>query len=528
MRDNILSAYQRGDCNNVATSAALLVQQYGFPGVPFVSNVTSEVAECELLSNARAENATGNYTTAVEVYSDYVQQYENTPLSGQAQTERIEAIFALARQRHEAKQYAEALSTYDLIDLSDPSIGERARASIGEIYIDWGETERAVGNYGTTVRLWKELIDQYPNAPKSSEVPALITGVYKQWGDQLRISSAFEQAVPVYIALIEWANDSGDTISKDFARLQLAETYLAWSNLLHDQGLFEDAYEKSTLVTEADPNPELIRSPTARAIEARPNLLRDWGIELANRGSFREALEKLGDAREYLLSSNQEDLVKLDDLIARTNLDYSAQLTEQGSFVLALLVIDSAAEQAVTEETKTRVTQTRAATLDAFSFSGGRDANSAMQSLVSALCGSTTPPSGSTVPAFALDGERTLFRYQFADGAERTFLSGDLQARTPAELHYIGCEEAEQRVIETCSYGGRTSIRRFRQYRAVTLFAVSTGKIIGRKTFVGSDPEDCAPQITVDQYGRPTRGDKIIGPPPNMEDVEVWLQSHLP
>lgn len=521
MRDQALAAYAAADCATVQGLGATLAQQYDLPGLAYVADVAPAVAACTALGGAAATAQAQNYPDAVAAYDAFLANRGATPLAPRAAAERETAIFAWAASQRSAGQYAAALQTYALLARADADQARRADDAAAQTYVEWGEADLAAGRVGEAITRWKDLLATYPDNAASAAIPATIGDAYLQWEAVLAEAQSHEDLQQVYAEELDWAASRDDDALIADAQLRQASALLAWSEALRQQGDYEGAWAKNDLAARGDPAPSAAGGPAAQAVAARPALLREWAADLIKKQRYQDAIQRLRQARDLTAPADTAAIQAIDEAISQAYLGLIAFQSGASNFQAALRTVEEALTYATSDAARAAVEERRAATIDAFARSRGNEARDAMSAAMASLCGEGSMPAA---PSFGLADADVRLLLSGDDAAIRRIMSANINAQSPAELHYAACASSESRIIERCPYDNGYTVHRYREYLTVSVYAISSGRRIAQQTFSGSPADACA-FVESFTIGRLVKAK--YGGDPDLDALVAWLKGIL-
>jgi len=357
------------------------------------------------------------------------------------------------------------------------------------------------------------IVSSYQDTVVYAETSTLFPSIYTSWGESLRDSREFEKAEQVFVEFKSWSQNNDTELEVD-AESGLVKTYLAWALDLQSQGKFEDALAKLDLARSAAPE-------SAEVKTGRSDIFVKWGNDFLTRNEFSTAIEKF----KFAVSS-VEGNSNAGDALANGYIQWASDLNAKEDFLGALDELKMAQEAAVTDNMKQSVDTAFTDTYAAFSSSTGPQARRAMKDALKTICEQKKEPE---LPIFGLNNDTVRVGvYGIEDK-----LPDEVTAKTPGEMHYAACINAEERVIDSdIDYEWlRTpdrsyipvgfSFLRLKIFWHVSLRKTADAQEYDAKTLEGGNPPPFPAQKN--EFGNRN----FFGKPPSIHELTQWLLSAM-
>jgi tetratricopeptide (TPR) repeat protein len=470
----IMSNFHSRNCDAVLSLHSVYTVLY--PKVLEDKTLPVFVNECGTYVLASANEGEGKWREAYDGYRAYSSTYPNGLFAREAHEHGALALLRYAKDQIQHQQYKEAL------------------AGLEGIASDFSDT------------------DMY------TEALTLIPSTCISWGTGLRDEGQFEQAEQVFYRLKIWGQSNQRAEMEKDAQRELARVYIAWGLTLRSQKQYENALAKFDQAISADLQSEFASTADAKA--GKRSVFVEWGDELLEQDQLSAAMEKF-ELAVSLEDGEQDD--GAGDSLARGHIHWASDLSAAEDFFGALDHLETAQTTARTDDMKQALDAALQETYFAFSKSTGRQAKQVVADTLVGVCkGSDTPE----YPIFGLDEDSVRVGLFGVEGE----LLGDLEARTPADMHYIACIQVERRVLEV---DGRhilvrtptgyfvlspDPVSRIQVFWTITVRDIASGKILGTESFEGGSPPPFP-------KGGAAGGGDLEGPPPSQDAVRKWLLS---
>lgn len=467
---SVLTNFQGRDCNSAITFHK--IYQALYPAFLKDGSLSAPVSECQVYVTGTSNEAKGLWSESYDAYRAYSAAYPNGLFATDAHQRSGFVLVNIAREQAEQKKYEQAVASLDLVVAS---------------YSDTGVINEAWGLYPS---------------------------MYTSWGRSLRDAQDFAAAEQVFQTFLTWSQHNQRPESVTDAQKELAQTYLAWGLDLQDQQQFEDAIARFDMVLALDTESQ--SDAAAQAKSAQRNAYMQWGNESLEQNQFQEAIEK------YQRAVSLADDIDAEDALANAQIHWATDLSAAEDFLGGLEHLKTVKDAALSADMKTSLEAAFGETYLAFSRSTGLQAQQAMKDVLKTVCAKDKAPD---LPIFGLNPD--VIRLGI-DGVEDA-LPDILVAKSPGEMHYVACVEAQKKTIESrrikriILYFSRGYLYEYvDQYRIqilwdIKLFETGTRKTIAETTLLGGTP----PPFPV---GEDTSGDYFSGPPP-LDELEEWFQS---
>ncbi len=465
----ILKNYQARDCAGVLALHKVYANIY--PAFVEDASLSPYVKECASYSAAISAEEKGNARQAYDAYQAYLSAYPNGLYPKDAREHSGTALFQIANEQVDQKQYDAALATLN------------------------------------------QIVSNYAEVPSASEAWTLIPSVYTSSGTDLREAGNFEQAEQVFSDFQDWALGNQQTEHISHAQSELVQTYWKWGLSYLDQKQYEAALAKLELAVAADPQSKLESAAEVKASQRKVYI--DWGNDLLKQGNFEAAIQKY----EQAISVASPNDPNATDALANGYIQWASDLQSKEDFMGAIEKLNVAKQAASTDSIKQLVDKAFQETYLAFSKSSGEQARRAMKLTVRAVCENKKKPD---LPIFGLDQDSIRIALYGIDAQ----LPEELIAQTPAQLHYVTCVDVENITVETRGFPISKPVGRFWKVRIVIQkrvqinWKVSLLEIDSNKEYSnlleGSNPPSFA---LVDD------DDVFEGKPPSIDLLVEWIQS---
>lgn len=479
----ILSQYNQRSCETVLSMSGVYKSIY--PSAIQDQTLIGPVRECAIYTLANQREEKGAWRDAYDTYQVYYGSYPNGLFVSEAREHSAMVLVALAKDQVAGKKYADAVATLNLV------------------------------------------IAQHSETVVVAEVPDLTRSLYESWVSDLRASGDFEEATQILTDYKSWVQNNNKNELEAGIQLLLANIYLEWGLSLQHQNQFDEAEIKLDLATATDPESASSSGPAAKVKANEAKFQIDWGDYLLKQEDFTGAITRYKSA--ISLSEDQEKS-NIQDSISNAYAQWALSLSEQEDFLGALRQIDEAQKITVSETMKKLVDDTRGQIYLAFSNSEGEQAQKAMKDASKFLCEEHREPD---LPIFGLDSNNVRAQVYGTDQE----LPGNVNAKTPGEMHYVACITEDTKIVGRESHFLRdiqlypnlppVSFNRFfnrvQYFWIVSLREINTGKEYKITTIDGGDPPPIDPNSLIEYMNSPY----FFGTKPDIADLANWLLPYL-
>ncbi len=433
LANSIKSNYQAKNCEQVLSQSSFYASVYPAPIAD--QGIAALTSECALYSLAVETEEKKAWQDAYNAYKSYLQNYPKGLFANEALEHSALVLTSLAKEQLAAKKYSDAIGNINLI----------------------------LKSFGKT--------------GASKDAASLMSEIYSTWAKDQRDSSDFTGAEATLKAFKAWAEREKKTDDVKSAQRELAQTYLAWGLAFQAQKQFENAKAKFDQAISTDPEPLAKSGPAIQAKAAQIKLYTEWADMLIEKNDFTGAIERY---QTVVSLSAEQDQPAAKDLIAGVYLKWAVTLSGSDDFLGALQKVDEAARSAATESAKKSVESAKSETYIAFSKSSGNQAQRAMKDAIKVVCEKNKKPD---LPIFGLDKEHILTSVYGIDEK----LPDTVAAKTPGDMHYVACIEAETKVIQLKEFYW-SKLAREQYLWNIKLRQVNTGEISVTKSLAGGTP----------------------------------------
>lgn len=572
--NNCKKLWDSGQYNRALDSYASFIEKY--PNSFFAEN--SSIALIKIpFEWAESLARIGDYIGAVDLYEKIIADVtlpEETIT--RAMVSRSTAYLEWGQAFANERNYAEAIDRFLEVQKSSPDnkIVVQAEILIRDSYFKWIEESSGRNDFSQTEGLyqtllaWQEIYD-----PRGlMDIQSELAHTYADWGKALHGTGEFDDAVEKLQLAIRWLPDKND--ETEF-QVMLAQTYLDWGIELHSAGTFSDAIDKLGLAIELGTD-DVIK----KARDATGDVYLEWAVSLYDSNSMVEAGDKYGTLLfkyadttaaskipnhvplaliawgKSILESNEYKIaydvfMKSLNLVADGQEEIRAEaylgcglaLQGQGRYTEAITNFQQAYGMTNNAELSTIIEDAEQAAVHALSEDTRIDGQNLMMLTLEDICVNGSPAES---PAVGISQDEIRFlSYKIATGTSPLAfyqytlneepkpidLSDDIEAIKPAHFRYAACIIEDILPLEACAYNAYGSyramtthhiVRQIRRY-VVTIYDVASGNILTQRTFQGLQPDYCPWNYSFG--GRTIKF--FTGPPPSMDEVNIWLESFV-
>lgn len=474
----ITSSYKDKNCNQALSRSAIYIWMYSaFASDQSIQDLTKECTTYMLAIKSEEKRA---WADAYDAYETYKQAYPHGTLIDEANKRSVLALASSVQDDITSQKYDVALKNALLLQKNSIT-----------------------------------------NPQTADEANRFIFRIYSSWIKDLRKSGNFAEAESKTKSFDGWAQNIKSKKYAQYAQLELAQTYLAWSLSMQSQKQFESAKAKLTLTISTDPKPLAKSGPAALAKAAEALLYAEWGDALLASGKSKDAIKHYQTS--LALATEPDEQVKVKEKITTSSLQLAVNTSDEGNFLGALKEVDEIEKNAtVTNENKKAIADTRDQIYLAFSLSSGQQALDAIQDATQAICDDRKP----NLPIFGINKEDIkAVLYGLPGGS----LAKDISAKTPGSLHYILCVQEEFTVVESKIFKFEYVITRELCHWHLTLWDVTQTIVVATTTLDGEMPGPM-PEYTNENsraFHFGTIPSHVYGPAPHLSDLENWLRANI-
>lgn len=349
----------------------------------------------------------------------------------------------------------------------------------------------------------KAYLAQYPQGMFADEINEQGGNILLSWSQNLLEQDDFDAAIQK-LTLIE--QDFPDSSASKIVPKTILDNNLDWGFHLLTHKDYAGA-EKILKMVSSDASASLEQSKLAN--DSLVLLYIAWGEADEKSGQYQQALLHYENAR--LLNPT---MMNYEQRRAQISLKQATALADAQDFDQALATVDGLLARNPSDELKFNAQTLHNKILNMYSHANSAQAKARMATAATNLCQEQLTP---TLPIFGTSAQPARFVVQPAFHFE---LSNDLLAQTPAEFHYAICVQQTYTTIERCEYQRGYVAERNYYIWDVSIHEITSGQILQKNQFRGSDPRHCADTEPFED-GNMTLG--IYGDLPKPEEIIAWL-----
>lgn len=349
----------------------------------------------------------------------------------------------------------------------------------------------------------KAYLAQYPQGTFADEINEQGGNILLSWSESLLEQDDFDAAIQK-LTLIE--QDFPGSAASKIAPKTILDDNLDWGFFLLAHKDYARAEKILKMVT-SDAGASLEQSKLAN--DSLVLLYTAWGEADEKSGQYEQALLHYENAR--LLNPT---LINYEQRRAEISLKQATALADAQDFDRALATVDGLLARNPADQLKFNAQTLHNKILNMYSNANSAQAKAQMAAATTNLCQEQLTP---TLPIFGTSAQPTRFVVQPAFHFE---LSNDLLAQTPSEFHYAICVQQTYTTIESCEYQRGYVAERNYYIWDISIQKITTGQILQKNQFRGSDPRNCADTEPFED-GNKTLG--IYGELPKTEEIIAWL-----
>ena len=513
-----VAAYEEADCRAAMGHLDSFTTFYALTFNPNLAAADAHVAECSLLVFGENSSQEGEYADAIASYEAYLHLYPESELFPFAQDALAETYGDWAAQLRQAGDYQTAIEKYQVVvnDYPETDASAQAATLTAETYAEWAAQLQEAGEYDEAIEKYEVILNEYPDTPAGEEVAGLAAETYAEWAVNLREGGEYEQAVEKYQIIL---SEYPDTVDAAEIGETAADTYAEWAAQLRDAGDYEEAIEKYEIILDEYPN-TLAASGLEETVA---QIYAEWATQLREQGTYSVAIAKY----RAILSEypNTEPAGAAQVEIGQTYNEWGRQLTSQREYAEAIDRFAQAKEATDDPSVIAAAEEGYAEALWRLSQDTTGKGRAVMEQALSEVCDGDP----ATSPAIGL-AEDEPGKALVCGSADFT-LPADLKAAKPGHFRYAVSVDKSSTTVQRCNYTrlgciGFTcqtigTVVRKRHWWRVSVRDTLTGRVVGERSFYGSQPGACPSTATFFFTGQET---SKFGDTPSTDQIISWLQ----
>ncbi|MBU0705375.1 MAG: tetratricopeptide repeat protein [Chloroflexi bacterium] len=469
-----MAAYEETDCRTAMRHFNSVTTFYALTLSPNVAAADARVAECSLLVFGENTRQQEEYTDAIASYEAYLHLYPESALFPFAQDSLAETYGDWATQLRQAEDYQAAIEKYQVVasDYPETSAGAQAPTLTAETYAEWAAQLQEAGEYDEAIEKYEVILNEYPDTPAGEEATTLVAAAYAEWAVNLRETGDYEEAVEKYeIILDEYPDAQAATGLEE----TVAQIYAEWATQLRERAVYSAAIAKYRAILSQYPN----TAPAGAAQVEIGQTYNEWGRQLTSQREYAEAIDRFAQAKEA--TDDPGVIAAAEEGYAEALWGLSQDTTGKGRAVM---------EQALLE-----------------------------------VCDGDP----ATSPAIGLAEEEP--GRALVCGSVDFSLPADLKAAKPGHFRYAVSVDQSSTTVQRCNYTslgciGWTcqtvgTVVRKRHLWSVSVRDTLTARVVGERSFYGSQPDACPSTATFFFTGQET---SKFGSSPSTDEIISWLR----
>ena len=513
-----MGAYEEADCRAAMQHFNTVTTLYELTLSPNVAAADAGIVECSLLVHAANTRQQEEYAGAVSGYETYLHLYPESALLAFARDTLAATYSDWATQLRQAADYRTAIEKYQVVmsDYPTTDTGEQAATLAAETYAEWAAQLQEAGEYAEAIAQYQVVLNEYPDTPAGGEAAALAAEIYAEWAVQLREGGEYEEAIAKYHAIL---SQYPDAPAAGEAGAATAETYAEWAAQLGENGDYEEAVEKYHVILNEYPD-----APAAAGVEETvAQTYAEWATQLREMGLYLLAIGKYKTILDDYPGTAPANTAQVE--IAQTYNEWGAQLASQREYTEAMEKFSLAQEASDDPD----VIAAAEAGYDEALWGLSQDTTSAGRQVMEQALSQVCDGDSATSPAIGLaedePGKALLC------GSAGFSLPADLEATKPGHFRYAVSVDKSSTTVQRCKYSSLgcsgwwcptvgTVVRKKHWWR-VSVRDTLTGRVVGERSFYGSQPSACPSTTSFAFQGQES---SQFGGSPSTDQVINWLQ----
>ena len=296
-------------CAYVLDNSPSLEKYYPEKIAPFMEQIPAMEKECQVyFVNAESLQDEGLWEAAYKGYLAYMQQYPEGEFLQDAQEAAGETLYSWALKNEAANAFEDAekhlLSLVD--EDASSAAAQKAAAYLPNMYLHWAQYLDKEKEFYKAEEKLLHLAKEYPTSDANSMGKASLAGVYLHWAQDLHARKSYKLAEAIYQKAEKADPDPGAVNGPaSEAEAGLNRLYREWGQQLVTTKAFEDALAKFQTLQK-----RLASDGQDEVKTLISNAYMRWADALQEEGSFTEALEKVQSAKTYATDDSQKSAVE--------------------------------------------------------------------------------------------------------------------------------------------------------------------------------------------------------------------------
>lgn len=513
-----VAAYEEADCrtamqhfNNVTTFYALTLS-------PNVDAADAHVVECSLLVFGENIRQQEEYADAIASYKAYLHLYPESALFAFAQDSLAETYDGWAAQLRQAEDYQTAIEKYQVVmsDYPETDAGAQATTLAAETYAEWAAQLQEEGEYAEAIEKQRVILNEYPDTPDGEEAATLAAETYVEWAANLREDGEYEKAIEKYQTVLGEYPDAPAAADLGEA---VADTYAEWAAQLREAGDYKETIEKYEIILDEYPD-----APAATGLEETvAQTYAEWATQLRERTAYSAAIGKYRIILSDYPNTRPANTAQVE--IGQTYNELGAQLTSQREYGEAMDRFTQAKEATDDPDVIAAAEEGYAEALWGLSQDTAAKGRAVMEQALSEVCDGDP----ATSPAIGLAEDEP--GKALICGSVGFSLPADLKAAKPGHFRYAVSVDKSSTTVQRCNYSSigcsgwwcptvGTVVRKKHWWR-VSVRDTLTGRVVGERSFYGSQPSACPSTTSFSFQGQES---SQFGGYPSTDPIISWLQ----
>jgi len=513
-----VAAYEEADCRAAMGRLDRFTTFYALTFNPNLAAADARIVECSLLVFGESTSQQGEYADAIASYEAYLHLYPESALFAFAQDSLAETYGDWAAQLRQDEEYQDAIEKYQIVarDYPETPAGAQAPTLTAETYTEWAAQLQGAGEYDEAIEKYEVILNEYPDTPASEEASELAAETYTRWAVNLRGAGEYEQAVEKYQIIL---SEYPDTAAAAEMGTAAADTYAEWAVQLREDGDYEKAVEKYEIILDEYPDAQV----AAGLEETVAQIYTEWATQLREHAAYSAAIAQYRIILSEYPNTQPAGAAQVE--IGQTYNEWGRQLTFQREYAEAIDRFAQAKEATDDPDVIAAAEEGYAEAVWGLSQDTTGKGRAVMEQALSEVCGGDP----ATSPAIGL-AEDEPGKALVCSSSDFT-LPADLKAAKPGHFRYAVSVDKSSTVVQRCNYTslgciGWTcqtvgTVVRQRHLWRVSVRDTLTGRVVGERSFYGSQPDAC-PSTTSFFF----TGQEIpkYGSSPSTDEVISWLQ----
>lgn len=451
-----------------------------FDQLPEIQALESETS---LLSYADDRRSQNDFESALAAYATALKLFPASVKSAQVMNAAGETYAAWVIALQAGQDYALAVEKCQELGRTYPeSIAARSVDELtAGVYWAWFETLLQQGEFEPAIEKLELIQSDYPQTTYGLQVRGQLAEVYGQWGRTLGMDGNWAAATETYERL---RTEFSDEPAAQGAEGALAELYLRWAgseSQAHHYGVAIEKY--SILLDEFAAQPE---ARAARVALAEAELRYASQLQADHQTVLAVVYASHGlDVFEKLLAESPDSVTAgQSELIRRTYQELGQLLIDSGHYLGALQLYAEAGALFTDPVSQSDWQAGQAAATQALSVDTGTDGQQVIAEAIQSAC------QGQPTNWSVVGSSRETVQFRLCSGSTDLSL-GNLEAATPAALHYVVGSDAVSTTITSCAYTGAHVLTRYRNDVQLIIYDTVSGSIAAKATVTGPFPPSC-------------------------------------